>query len=146
MGDTDDHGPTFLRVGGTDWMEAPPGRHIARCTKVDPDFKFKDNRKLVIYFTIRGPVSGLRARLFYPKRPATLAQETGSDFGIRSKLFKDLARLFPQLVGTGIDMVEIDPVMLFLGQDFEIEVEQRQGKKAEVPSAIVVRIEHCQFP
>lgn len=132
----------LLLVGGPTWKEAPTGSHLARCTKVDPDWKFMGNRKVAIYFTVtEGEHEGTRARLFFAKRSTQIAEETGVDFGPGSKFFDVLQKLFPEVIGDGSKTVPIDPVELFLNRIFKITVECRL-KKSGGDNAIVTEIDH----
>ncbi|MBI4006562.1 MAG: hypothetical protein HY356_07815 [Gammaproteobacteria bacterium] len=135
-----------IRMGGKTFEETPTGNHLAKCTKVDLNWTFMNNEKACLYFTvIEGPHTGSRARAFLPKRSKELAKETGSEFGPNSKFFSLIKKLFPEHTGNGNEIVEIDPVELFLGKIFEIEVEQRAGKNDESKStAIVIDINHPQ--
>lgn len=133
------HGAIFLRVGGHVWEETPPGKYVAECSKVDPEFRFMNNRKLALYFiVVEGKHTGKRARLFYNKMDGALAVQVGTDFGLYSKFFQDIQRLFPERVGDGSIPVEIDPVQLFEGKIFNITV-ALSGKKKQ---ATVKHIEH----
>ena len=130
--------PVYVTVGGHTWDEAPDGEYIARCTKVDPEYRFMNNRKIAIYFTIiEGSQSGKRAILFYNKRSSKDVEELGSDFGPMSKFCTDIKRLFLEVIGDGSIPVEIDPVHLFYEENFKIVV--KRSKKGQ---AIVKQIEH----
>ena len=133
-----DNKPVFLTVGGTIWKEAPDGEYIARCTKVDPEYGENIYRKLAIYFTIiEGQESGKRARLFYNKKSQEETDESGSDFGLKSKFYTDMKRLFESIIGDGSIPIEIDPVELFLNTHFKITV--KHSKKGD---AMVIIIDH----
>ncbi len=126
----------FLRVGGNKWEESPNGEYPARCTKIIPDFY---GRKTVLYFIItKGEHAGNRSRLFYHKLPKSEAERLGTDFGAGSKLFSDLRKLYPELVGDGTESVELDFDKLFLDKTFLITTELR-GKEKQ---ATVQNIEH----
>jgi len=135
----------MIRIGGHSWEEAPDGVYLAKCTKVDSDYKFMQNRKVALYFTlIDGDYIGSRARMFFPKRRPELAKQMGSEFGPKSKLFNTIHMLNPASVGQGKIAVEIDIEDLFLGNIYEITVEKRgKGKNS---NAIVVSIEHPPVP
>ncbi len=122
----------FLRVGGNKWEEAPGGEYPAKCTKIIPDFR---GRKLALYFVNS---EGKRARLFYNKLPRVEAERLGTDFGAGSKLFSDLRKLYPVLVGNGTESVELDFNSLFLDKTFLITTELR-GKEQQ---SIVQSIDH----
>jgi len=126
----------FLRVGGNKWEEAPGGEYPAKCTKIIPDFI---GRKTALYFVnTEGEHAGKRARLFYNKLPRVEAEQLGTDFGAGSKLFSDLSKLYPELVGNGTESVELDFDKLFLDKTFLITTELR-GKEKQ---ATVQKIEH----
>ncbi len=126
----------FLRVGGNKWEEAPGGEYPAKCTKIIPDFI---GRKTALYFVnIEGEHAGKRARLFYHKLPRVEAERWGTDFGAGSKLYSDLRKLYPELVGDGTEPVELDFNNLFLDKTFLITTELR-GKEKQ---ATVQKIEH----
>ena len=130
--------PVLLRVGGETWEEASDGEYVARCTKVDPDYRMIHNRKVAIYFTVmEGSEAGKRARRFYNKKSQKEADESGSDFGAKSKFCVDMQRLFESIIGDGSIPIEIDPVELFLNQEFEITV--KQSSKGD---AMVIDIKH----
>jgi len=127
----------FLRVGGNKWIEAPVGEFVARCTKIIPDFY---GTKTALYFIItKGEHAGKRSRLFYHKLPRDEAERLGTDFGAGSKLFTDLEKLFPELIGDGTDPVELNFNSLFLDKTFVITTELRGKTKQQ---AIVQKIEH----
>jgi len=134
----------LLRIGGEVWQEAPSGKYTAKCTKVDPDWRFMNNRKLALYFTvIEGEFSGARARYFFPKRSRDLAIQTGSDFGPKSKLFQVIKKLFPGILAPDGKVSPLDPCELFLKKVFEITVELRKGRNREsTGNAIVIDISH----
>lgn len=128
----------LLRVGGNKWEEANEGEYVARCSKIDSDYKFMQNRKLAIYFVIvKGPESGKRAILFYNKLSQADADEKGTDFGVKSKLFTDVKKLFPDTIGDGTDVNEINSEDLFLYKEFRIKV-----KRSNNDQAIVTDINH----
>ncbi len=128
--------PQFFHVGGSVWYEVPDGVYIAKCTKVITDFY---GHKLVYYFTIiEGEHSGKTARLIYQKLSREQAKLRGTEFGNKSKLFQDLKKLFPDIVGDGSVSVELDLVGLFYGETFVITTEIRGEKKL----AIIQNIEH----
>jgi len=122
------HKPTFLRVGGNRWEEAPNGDHIAKCTKIAVI-----GRKLVIYFVvIKGTYAGKRARLFYNMLSKEEADRIGTDFGAKSKLFNHVQKLFPNKVGNGDDPVEIDLAAIFMDETFKIKVKRSEKRQATV--------------
>ena len=128
----------MLRVGGNKYDEAPDGEYIARCTKIDLDYKYMRNRKLAIYFTIvEGPESGKRAILYYNKLSEVDAEIKGTDFGTQSKAFADIKKLFPDFIGDGTDVTEIDFEDLFFNKEFRIKVERSDNGQA-----IVIDIDH----
>ena len=130
--------PVYVTVGGHTWEEAPDGEYIARCTKVDPEYRFMNNRKIAIYFTvIEGSQIGKRAILFYNKRSSKDTEELGTDFGPMSKFCTDIKRLFPEVIGDGTIPVEIDPVNMFCDEIFKIVV-----KRSKKEQANVIKIEH----
>jgi len=130
--------PVYVTVGGHIWEEAPAGEYVARCTKVDVEYRYLNNRKIAVYFTIvEGAHSGKRAVLYYNKRSEKEAEETGSEFGPMSKFCTDIKKLFYEVIGDGSIPVEIDPVNLFLDEVFKINV--TQSKKGQ---STVTQIEH----
>ena len=130
--------PIYVTVGGHTWEESPDGEYIARCTKVDPEYRFMNNRKIAIYFTvIEGFQLGKRAILFYNKRSSKDVEEFGIDFGPMSKFCTDIKRLFHEVIGDGSIPVEIDPVNLFYDKIFKIVV-----KRSKKEQANVIQIEH----
>ncbi len=88
---------------------------------------------------IKGEFVGYRARLFYNKLPKRDAEWLGTDFGAGSKLFKDLKKLYPGIVGDGTEPVELDLNSLFLDKTFLITTELR----GEEQQATVQSIDHA---
>ena len=123
----------LLRVGGNKWKEAGSGEYIALCTKIDPDYQYKKNRKLAIYFVIIGGNEiGSRAILYYNKHSQVGAEKRKTDFGVKSKFFADIKKLFPKIVGDGFHPVEIDLDDLFGNKTFRIKVERSKNGQATV--------------
>jgi len=133
------HEPIILSVGGDIWKEVPNGTHSSVCSKVMHDFNFRGIPKLMLYFTItEGIYRGDRARLSYNYNK----DSTGPRFGSRSKFFKHAKILFPDLVGSGRERKEFDPVKLFKDKHFLITTELRKGKDGDTPYAMVQDIKH----
>jgi len=128
----------LLRVGGNKWKEADSGDYIALCTKIDPDYQYKKNHKLAIYFVIiEGDEIGSRAILYYNKLSQVEAEKGKTDFGAKSKFFTDIKKLFPEIGGDGSSPVEIDLDDLFGNETFRIKVE-----RSDKGQATVIDIDH----
>ena len=134
----------MIRLGGQIWEEVPSGEYIARCTKVDPDWRLGNTRKLTLYFTItEGQFTGARARLFFARRYEAFAKDTGADFGHQPKLFSTVMQLFPEELNTDALTSIIDPIDLFFGKIFQITVELKNSKNTESPiNAVITNISH----
>ena len=131
--------PVVFSIGGDIWEEVPNGIHSAVCSKIIPDFKFRGIPKLMLYFTItEGIYRGDRARLSYNYNK----DSTGPRFGSMSKFFKHAKILFPDLIGSGRERKEFNPVKLFKDKHFLITTELRKGKDGDTPYAMVQDIKH----
>ena len=119
----------LVTIGGAEWTEAEDGIYIAEVTKVDMNYSFKGNRKLVFYFTITDEIDypqKRRAQLFYNKLSLAESEDRGTDFPPGCKFYDHIKKLFPHVVSSSNDPVEIDPVDLFTSQKyFQITVERR---------------------
>jgi len=133
-----------FRVGGQDEQrEAPSDIYLARCVHIEPDWGYIGN-KVALYFRVEsGIYEGYRARLFYRKRTPEYAKETGSYFGARSKLIRDLRRIFPNQDLNG--QIDVDLGKLFLNKIFRIEVVQKPSQEGTGMNAIVIKIEHPEL-
>jgi len=111
-------------IGGDSWEEVPDGQHIAVCSKVMPDFKWRGIPKLMIYFTITGgQYDGYRARLAYNYNKDT----TGPTFGKYSKFVSDVKKIFSDKFNDLTKKEVFDPINLFFGKNFKITTELRKG-------------------
>jgi len=131
----------LFRISGKDEQrEAPSGIYLARCVHIESDWGHIGN-KIALYFKVEnGKYEGYSVRLFYRKRSSEYVKETGSDFGARSKLVKDLRRIFPDQDFNS--QIDINLGGLFLNKIFRIKVEQKPAKDGSGTNAIVTNIEH----
>ena len=119
----------FIKVGEVK-PQAPNGEYIAKCVHVEPNWKFLGNRKVAVYLEVsEGENEGKVARLFYPLRKL---HDDNYDIAPKSKLMKDIKRMFPEYFGKG----EIDPVELFQDKFFYIKVEKCMSKDGEFNSIV----------
>jgi len=130
-----------FRIGGQDEQcEAPSDIYLARCVHIEPDWAHIGS-KVALYFRVEsGKYEGHRARLFYRKRKPVYAKETGSHFGPRSKLARDLRRIYPDQDFNG--QTDVNLGELFLYKIFRIKVKLITVKDGSATNAIVTDIEH----
>jgi len=120
---------------GKEKPQAPEGIHTAQCVHVEPNWTFLGNRKVALYFEIDGgPQTGKTARRFYPLNKLS---DGTYEIPPKSKLMRDIIEMFPDEVKKG----EIDPVELFGGKFFTIEVIHKISKNGEINS-IVITLTH----
>ena len=123
------HPPTAIKVG-REKPQAPTGQHIARCVHVEPNWSFLGVRKVALYFEIsEGDHCGKTARRFY-----NLKRLHDGTFEIapRSKLLRDISRLFPGQCKNDA----LDPVILFKDKFFDIEVIRHISKSGDLNSIV----------
>ena len=111
-------------IGGDGWKEVPDGEHIAVCSKVMPDFKWRGIPKCMVYFTVNeGEYHGYRARLAYNYNK----DPTGPTFSKYSKYAKDVTKLFPDKFNDLSKEEIFDPIELYEGSYFKITTKQING-------------------
>jgi len=106
---------------GKEKPQAPTGKYTARCVHVEPNWTYLKNRKVALYFEIdEGLAEGHVARRFYPLKKL---HDGTYEIAPKSKFMTDIKALFPHELNAG----EIDPVTLFYGKFFNIEVELKRS-------------------
>ena len=111
-------------IGGDGWKEVPDGEHIAVCSKVMPDFKWRGIPKCMIYFTVNeGEYHGYRARLTYNYNK----DPTGPTFSKYSKFVTDAKKLFPNKFNELSKKEIFNPIKLYEGISFKITTKQING-------------------
>lgn len=119
---------TTIKVG-KEKPQAPSGHHIARCVHVELNWTFMANRKIALYFEVsEGEHQGKTARRFYNLQKL---HDGSYQIAAKSKLLRDIKRLFPAQLQD-----EVDPVALFQDKFFDIEVVRHIAKDGSVNSIV----------
>ena len=120
---------SIIRIG-KERPQLPSGNFLARCVHVEPNWTYLWNRKVATYFEVsEGDHAGKTARRFYP---LNRLHNGDYEIGPKSKLMKDIKKMFPEYYDKG----EIDPVALFQDKFFDIKVEKILSKNGEFNSIV----------